>query len=237
MRSPTFLFAALLVSSCVRESAPPPKPAAPAIRVEVWHDTICPWCRIGLHNLDTVLAGWDGPPIEVVHHPFLLEPNTPAEGEDLRARLGAKYGEARVEGMFARVTQVGAQAGVHFDWAKVQVTPQTAPSHVLIEWAPEAKRRTLVDALHRAYFEEGRNIGDTAVLVAIAQSVGFEGGAAKAAVTDPARIADVRTRAAAASRSGINGVPHFVVAGRALHGAQGADELRAALRAATPAPQ
>lgn len=217
-------------------AAPEPPALATPVRVEVWHDTVCPWCRIGLHGLNVAIAGLAEPPVEVVHHPFLLDPTTPAEGRDLREHLGAKVGGVeRVEAMFERLEQVGEGFGVRFDWASVRKSPATAASHALIEWAPDAKRTAVIDAVQRAYFEQGRDIGDPAVLAAIAREQGLDEAAARAAVTDPERLADVRRKSEEAGRAGVQSVPRFVIGGRVLSGAQSPDALRDAIVAAAAA--
>lgn len=204
--------------------------AAQARRVEIVHDTVCPWCRIGCHNLHAAIDAL-GPSVavEVVYRPYLLEPDAPPGGADLREQLGKKYGHAKVASMFAGVTEAGAKAGVHFDFDKVRIHPQTAPSHALIAWAPPAKRRALVTAIHEAYFLGGKDIGDASALAAIAEGVGLDGPAARAAALDPQRIAATRALAAQAQESGIRGVPHVIIGGKALHGAQPVEALRKAI--------
>lgn len=224
--------AMLVVASTACTQAPPPaKPAR--VTIEVWHDVVCPWCRIGLHNLEGVLDGWEragtGVAVDVVVHPYLLDPDVPAGGEDLRERLAGKYGAERVEAMFARVASAGASQGVEFKWDRVQKAPNTVPGHALVAFAPADKRFAILEALHRAYFEEGLDIGDATILEAIAKGVGLDPAAARAAVTDPARIAAVRAEAEQANVRGIRGVPHFVIGGRDLHGAQDKITFRAAL--------
>lgn len=199
------------------------------MRVDVWHDTVCPWCRIGLHNLDTVVKSETKVKVEVVHHAFLLQPDAPAEGVDLRAHLRERYGLADVEQMFGRVSQFGEPFGVKFRWDLVTRMPNTAASHALLAWAPAAQKQALLDALHRAYFEEGRDLGDVEVLVALATSVGLEGAGARAAVTSPEGLAAVRASAREASQQGITGVPFFVIAGSALNGAKSPEQLRQAI--------
>lgn len=226
----------LALAGCSRSAAPaePAREQAPAVRVEVWHDTVCPWCRIGLHNLETVLASWDGPRIEVVHKAYLLEPNMPPEGVDMHAHMARKMGgEERVAAAHARVTEAGARHGVRFDFGKMTRSPATAPSHALVDWAPPEKRGAVIAGIHRAHFEEGRYIGDAEVLASVAADAGLDPAAARAAVTDPARLARVREEAASGAQAGVRGVPHFVIGGQVLRGAQPPEAIRQALLDAT----
>jgi predicted DsbA family dithiol-disulfide isomerase len=49
--------------------------------VDVYHDIVCPWCRIGKANLDQALARWEGEPVEVGWRPYLLNPDAPVGGD------------------------------------------------------------------------------------------------------------------------------------------------------------
>ncbi len=225
----SLLVIALSLVACTRAQ---PAVPVPTVRVDVWHDTICPWCRIGLHNLDTVVAETKDVRVDVVHHAFLLDPETPPEGRDFRAHLGAKFGGVdRLEAMFERVSAAGAPYGVRFAWDKVRVSPDTTPSHVLLAWAPVEQRAGLLEAIHRAHFEDGQNLGDVEVLTGLARARGLDADAARAALNDPARRAAARSEAADATTRGITGVPHFVIGGQALNGAQSPQALAAAIRA------
>ena len=228
----SLLVIALSLVSCTRSQPAVSAPPVPTVRVDVWHDTICPWCRIGLHNLDTVVAETRDVRVDVVHHAFLLDPETPPQGRDLRVHLGAKFGGIdRLDAMFERVSAAGAPYGVSFAWDKVRVSPDTTASHVLLAWAPPEKRAGLLDAMHRAHFEEGKDLGNVEVLTGLARSEGLDGEAARAALTDSTRRDATRAEAAAAAHQGITGVPHFVIGGQVLNGAQSPQALAAAIRA------
>lgn len=230
--TPLLLLAAL---GCTTAAPSPPTTTArpvPTVKVEVWHDLVCPWCRIGLHTLDTAVASAQGVKVEMVHRPYQLEPDAPQSGTDMRAHLAARFGEDRLDAMLARVTQAGARHGVAFNWDAVKISPNTAAAHALIEWAPAEKRPALAEALHRAHFDEGRNLGDPSVLGEAAASVGLDRAAAQAAAVDEAKLAFVRTARTEAQRRGITGVPYYVVGGRVLSGMQPPETLRAAIESA-----
>ncbi|MDP3236645.1 MAG: DsbA family protein [Myxococcales bacterium] len=211
MRS-SLLVLALSLVACTRSQPVVTAPPLPTVRVDVWHDTICPWCRIGLHTLDTVVAETKDVRVDVVHHAFLLD---------------------RLDAMFERVSAAGAPYGVRFAWDKVRVSPDTTASHVLLAWAPVEQRAGLLEAIHRAHFEDGKNLGDVDVLAGLARARGLDADAARAALNDPARRAAARAEAAAATTRGITGVPHFVIGGQSLNGAQSPQALAAAIRAST----
>jgi len=208
----------------------PPTPTA-AVQVELTHDVVCPWCRIGHTRLVRAIAAY-GKPVEVRYRPFLLEPDMPPEGADLRARLAAKYGAERVESMFARVTQAGASDGLRFDFAAVRRSPSSVLAHVLIEAAPIPSKHTLLQAIQDAYFERGEDIGDTAVLERLWVGVGLSADAARVALADVAARGRVRAEAEAAARAGVRGVPSFTIGGTVIGGAQPQATLEAALEAA-----
>lgn len=234
-------FLALSSAAAVAACVPPERRqaegegAAGSLEVEVWHDLICPWCRIGLHNLRAALADGKGPRVVVRMHPYLLNPDTPPEGRDLRAELDAKYGRGAgvADTMFARVSDAGARYGVRFAWDKVRVSPQTAPAHALLGALDAAKESAqlwrVVEALHVAYFEEGQNFGDLDVLAGIAARAGVDEQRARTLASDAERVRAVREQAARAPSLGIRGVPHFVIGDEVLRGAQPPSALRDAL--------
>jgi len=227
----------LLGLAACSTSAPqrPPVPEATApkvVRVDVWHDLVCPWCRIGLHNLDAAVAGLKDARVELVYHAYQLEPDAPQSGTDMRRHLEEKFGADKLDAMLARVTQAGAQSGVVFNWGAVKVSPNTAAAHALVAWAPVEKRPAVVVGLHRAHFDEGKNLGDPEVLAAVAAAEGLDAAAARAAAQDPVRLGEVRQSGKQASARGITGVPYYEVGGRVLRGAQSSAALASAMQAA-----
>jgi len=239
MNPPRPALALLLCALAACSTSAPQRPAAPeaavapkVVRVDVWHDLVCPWCRMGLHNLDAAVAGLKDVRVEVVHHAYQLEPGAPQSGTDMRRHLEEQFGADKVDAMLARVTQAGAQSGVVFHWDAVKVSPNTAAAHALVEWAPRGKRSAVVAGLHRAHFDEGKNLGDPEVLAAVAAAAGLDGAAARGAVQDPSRLDGVRAAGQAASARGITGVPYYEVGGRVLRGSQSAAALTETLKAA-----
>ena len=98
------------------------------------------------------------------------------------------------------------------------------------------RARDALAAIHRAYFEAGRDIGDPAVLAELGAGAGLEPATVAAALANPAARAEVAAAAEEGRALGITGVPFFVIDGRlAVSGAQPPERLLDAMRQAAPA--
>jgi predicted DsbA family dithiol-disulfide isomerase len=205
----------------------------PPLQIDLFADVVCPWCFVGSERLERVLAAL-GRPARVTHHPFLLNPNAPPEGDDVPARLRRKYG-VPPEQLWARLEAEARKSDLVLDLSKQRWSYPTARAHTLIRHA-EAKgtQRALVRALYRAYFQEARNIHDAAELAAIAAPHGFAADEVARLTGDERELAETRDEALAAAAAGIDGVPFFVFDTRvAVAGAQPESALRAAIEQAS----
>ncbi|TVY10786.1 DsbA family oxidoreductase [Paenibacillus cremeus] len=190
--------------------------------IEVFQDTVCPWCRIGERNLMKALEEWKGEPVEVQWRAFLLDPGVPEGGLPFKETLAAKFGSAdRAEQAFGQVTQAGRAVGLDFHFDRVEFMPDTRLSHQVIALAPEERRTALVEAIHQAYFENGKDIGSLDVLLEVVSGVGLDAAAIRQAVERGEGVASVGADLEYAGQVGISGVPFFIIGGKyALTGAQ-----------------
>ena len=62
------------------------------IKLDIISDVGCPWCCLGKAFLDRALEARPDHPFTVEWHPYLLNPEMPAEGMDGRAYMEAKFG-------------------------------------------------------------------------------------------------------------------------------------------------
>ena len=198
------------------------------MQIDLFSDTVCPWCRIGKRHLELALAGWDGEPVTVRYRSFFLDPTIPAEGRDFRGHMTAKGGgRVPLEQFFDPPRERGAAVGLTFNFEAIEKTPNTMLSHRLAYLAPEDKRGEVLDALYAAYFEHGRDIGDIDVLVDVAQSCGLDGAAIREALAGEAGTAEVLADVAFAQQVGISGVPFFIFNDKyAFSGAQPPEMIR-----------
>ncbi len=207
-------------------------------RIDVVSDAICPWCWIGKRHLEGALARLadEGERFEVRWRPFQLNPDMPREGVERAVYRAAKFGSAeRSRELDAQVATAGAAAGLEFRFDRQSRTPNTVDAHRLIRRAGEtggaARQDAVVEALFRAYFQDGRDIGNAAVLAAVASEAGLESAADFLASGEGE--AEVRAEDAGFRGLGISGVPSFALAGHVLFsGAVPAERMAEAFRRA-----
>lgn len=206
--------------------------------IDVVSDVVCPWCYVGKRRLEAALAvraarASRAAPV-VRWHPFQLNPDIPAGGVDRRSYLEAKFGgPERARDIYARVEAAGRDAGIDFDFERIDRQPNTLDAHRLIRWAQLADHRradALVERLFRAYFTEGVDIGAAEALAGLAGEAGLDASAARAFLATGDGRAEVQAADARAKSMGVSGVPFFIFGGRvAVSGAQPADVLAAAM--------
>ncbi len=202
------------------------------ITIDVVHDTVCPWCRIGKRHLMDAIANLEGEAPLVRWHPYFLNPSMPAGGVDFRGYLASIMGDDHAEPMILAVTRAGTQAGLRFNWDRVRKAPNTLRSHALIHAAPQEERHDILDEIHLEYFERGGDIGNRDQLAKIERNHGVD----STALDDQAHLDAIAGRAEAARSQGISGVPTFLFDGRtALSGAQPPSVLLAAIEEASAA--
>jgi predicted DsbA family dithiol-disulfide isomerase len=199
--------------------------------IDLFADIACPWCWIGERRLRRALEA-RGVDATVRWRPFQLNPGLPPEGEPWRAFVDRKFGGwQRARPMFETVARAGADDGVRYEFERVPVAPNTRDAHRLVLLAgAEGKTFEMADALFAAYFSEGRNVGDRAVLLDAAASVGLDPAEVER-MLDGARFdEDVDESQRIAQRSGITGVPFAVFAERyGVSGAQPPEVFETAL--------
>lgn len=185
------------------------------LRIDFVSDVVCPWCAIGLASLDQALQRLGGEVQADIHfQPFELNPQMPPEGESIAEHLQRKYGltDAQLAENQERIRQRGAELGFVFDFNARSRTYNTFDAHRLLHWAGiEGRQSDLKHALLRAYFSEGKNVGDRDTLVAIAAGVGLDTERARMVLASNEYADDVRAAEQFFMRSGINSVPAIII--------------------------
>ncbi|MCB5198064.1 DsbA family oxidoreductase [Loktanella sp. TSTF-M6] len=196
------------------------------IKLDIMSDPICPWCYIGKANLFAALAQVPDHPLVLEWHPFQLNPDMPAVGMDRRTYLETKFGgkEGAVKA-YAPIVEHAQKAGLTINFDAMTRTPNTLDAHRLIHWAGIEQRQTfVVDLLFKAYFMDGRDIGDHEVLTDIADTAEMDASVVGKLLASDADTDDIRKRDAHSREMGVSAVPTFIVANQhAVPGAQPVD--------------
>lgn len=194
--------------------------------IEIFSDVACPWCYLGKRRLEQALDRYDGE-VTVRWRPYQLDPEAPAEPTALQPALAAKFGGLdRVREMNAHLAELGRAAGLDYRFEDAQHV-NTRPAHRLAWYADrEGRGNEVAEGLFRAYFTEGRNVADPAVLLEVGVGAGLDREALAAFLASDEGAAEVDAELAEARALGITGVPTFVFAGKyAVSGAQDPDTL------------
>jgi len=198
-------------------------PPKARLSVEIVHDLVCPWCYLGVRRLLRTLRRRPDLLFDLTWRPFLLNPDMPRMGMARSDYVVRKFGgEDRARRLYGSIAEIGRGEGVQFRFDRVRRTPSSVDAHRLVRWANRFGRAAeMVEALFAAHFTDGRDIGEIAVLSAIAASCGLSQMEARGFLLGDADIDAVHADNLRAHRLGINGVPCFVIGGHhAIAGAQ-----------------
>ena len=210
------------------------------LKIDIVSDVVCPWCVIGYRQLVQALRETNTE-YEIHWHPFELNPNMPAEGQNLREHVAQKYGSSDKESEQSRaqMTAAGEAVGFHFNFNDDIRMYNTFDLHQLLHWADGQERmHELKQALFTAHFTDNRNISDNAVLADIAAQIGLNRDEAIAVLKDQRFAHEVRDSEQWAQQQGIQGVPAVIFNDRHLvTGAQGVDNFKSMLKQLTQLQQ
>jgi predicted DsbA family dithiol-disulfide isomerase len=202
--------------------------------IDIFSDVICPWCFIGKRRLEKAIAA-QRHDVRERWLPFQLNPTMPKEGISRREYRTRKFGswERSLE-LDARVIEVGKAEGIEFAFDRIERTPNTLDAHRLIWLADEERvQGAVVEALFRAYFTEGRDIGNRQTLFDVVAEAGLDRNIAEAVLNGDDGLEAIREADELSRRFRVEGVPFFIVNGKVtLCGAQQPDAFRDAFKQA-----
>ena len=186
------------------------------VKLDIISDPICPWCFIAKAYLDRALEQHADHPFTIEWHPFQLNPDMPTGGMDRRTYLEQKFGgqDGAVQA-YLPVAEHAAKAGLDIDLEGIKITPNTIDAHRLIYWAGiEGRQTTIMRALFKAHFQEGRDIGSHQTLIDIAVEAGMDRDMITRLIASDADLEDTKARDQSLRDMGVNSVPTFIIAGQ-----------------------
>jgi predicted DsbA family dithiol-disulfide isomerase len=218
------------------------------LEIEIFSDAICPWCFIGKRRLDAALRQAENsdvmdPEVRLRWRPYLLYPNLPVEGVDRGELLRRRYGPRGDKGRVPGTILAEAEAeGIALRYDLIQRTPNTRAAHRLVEWVFQHRswqeQHALIENLFQAYFCQGLDVGDSAVLKDIATPLDLNQEAQEAVFNGQGEggvslDAEIDKQLQRAIDLGVSGVPGYVMGGGyLLPGAQSRETMQAIIQRA-----
>ena len=165
---------------------------------------------------------------------FPLHPDTPAEGRSLEDLFRGRNVDVRAA--HARLHALMDAEGLPYGPRTHTYNSRLAQE--VAKWAETKPGGDAIhDALFKAYFADGRDISDAAVLVDVARSVGLPADEAAVALDERRYRAAVDADWAKSREYGVTGVPTFVSGGHGVVGAQPYEALVQFLRQRNATPR
>ncbi|HIF08830.1 MAG TPA: DsbA family oxidoreductase, partial [Sneathiellales bacterium] len=182
------------------------------MHVDVISDTVCPWCYIGKRRLERAMAMRPDLEFSITWRAYQLNPDMPLEGKDRNEHYQAKFGSLEKTAQITKtITDLGAEDDLDLAFDKIERMPNTLASHRLARWAASAGcQDAVIEGLFRAYFTEGRDIGDVEVLLEVAESASMDIKVVRDLLNSDADEEMIKEEDALARQMGITGVPCFI---------------------------
>lgn len=205
------------------------------MKIDFVSDVSCPWCAIGLNALEEAIKRvGSAEPVELHFQPFELNPDMGPGGQDITEHLVEKYGITAEQADTNRdaIRQRGRQVGFDFNMERRGRIYNTFDAHRLLHWAEgQGRQRDLKRALFTAYFTEGQDPSDHAVLLKLAAQVGLDESAARDLLGSDQYAQEVRAQERFYAEQGIRSVPSVIINDRHLiQGGQPVELFEQALR-------
>jgi predicted DsbA family dithiol-disulfide isomerase len=179
-------------------------------------DLACPWSFIGKRNLTRALDSLYGSTLRVQRWHGLPLAGMAQSG--WRAHLAGRLpAGADVDEAQRKLESAGRELDIAFHFDRIAILPDTREAHRLVYLAAsDARQGELIDAIFRAFFEEGRDISDPLLLVQLAKVAGLEESVRTAFTDGPKGRDEVLAEERRLRGLGVEGVPNLLLNSRVL---------------------
>ncbi|MBU2920971.1 DsbA family oxidoreductase [Winogradskyella psychrotolerans] len=204
------------------------------LKIDIVSDVVCPWCTIGYKRLEKAISelGIENQ-IDIAWQPFELNPNMPAEGQNVIEHITEKYG-ATLEQQKAsqqHMKAAGDELGFKFDYFDDMRMVNTFDAHILLEYAKDFNKQTeLKMQLTKAFFSDRKDVSKKEILKEALLKVGLNAEDALAKLDNEEERLDIRNKQNYWKSLGVNSVPTIVFNRKsAVTGAQPVDTFKQVL--------
>ena len=189
--------------------------SSPVIYINMISDLVCPWCFIGRKRLFKAIAALPEITIKLSWTPFQLYPNMKPEGIPYPIHMKKVLGNQNaIDETERTLIELGKQEDIEFDFAAIKTEPNSLDAHRVVYWASQDKKgiqEKLIAELFSRFFEQGQNIGDHAILVDAAKSVGMRFDVVEKLLETDIDKDTIKQDSAHSYYIGVRGVPSFII--------------------------
>jgi predicted DsbA family dithiol-disulfide isomerase len=205
-----------------------------SLDIQFVSDVMCPWCVVGLGNLNKALEQLeDKVDATMTFQPFELNPDMPAEGQDFQEHIIEKYGISKEQSDQNRqmIQERGKELDFDFNFTDESRMRNSFDAHRLLHWAHlEGKQAELKAALFKAHFTHNQDVSDYTVLSKIAASVNLDPAAAKGILESGQYKDEVKKQKQLWQQNGISSVPTVIINNKyAISGGQPVETFKQAI--------
>ena len=195
------------------------------VKIVVFSDYICPFCYIGFYRVEQLKEKFD---LDVEWRPFEIHPETPKEGTELN---NLPFPKEYLEMMKANVKRLADDVGVTF-----KLTDKLPNSRMALYLSEFARKKGKFDEFHKlifdSYWKDGKDIGDQALLLDLADSIGFNRNEILEYIDSEEPFKELKKSLRELRKYGINGVPTFIIGDKIVVGAQSYEVFEKVIRKA-----
>jgi len=183
------------------------------VQVQIFADTICPWCFIGKRRFERALEKRGLEEVDISWEPYQLNPDMPPNGISRDNYMALKFGSIeRVKRIEQRLTDLGIEEDIRFNFEEISSTPNTWMSHKLIQQASgSGVQSQVVELIYQAYFLLGKNIGNPKTLLDIGAKAGLEMSKMEFLSNHETKNERLNQADSELNQSNISGIPWFVI--------------------------
>jgi predicted DsbA family dithiol-disulfide isomerase len=184
------------------------------LKIDIVSDVVCPWCTIGYKRLEKAIIELGiQDQVTIEWQPFELNPNMPAEGQNVTEHLTEKYGSTLEQQKESKqnMTNVGKELDFKFDYFDEMRMVNTFEAHILLEYAKEYGKQTeLKMCLTTAFFSERKDVSTREILKQALQAVGLNSDEGLAKLDNDEARKEIRTKQNYWKNLGVTSVPTIV---------------------------
>lgn len=184
------------------------------ISVEIVGDFACPWCYIGLHELQKAAEALkDFLTIDFQWIPFEISPNVPVNGFDRARHLKFLFGSMeRAAQIFHEIEKRAISLGLHIDFSLIEKSPNTFHLHRLAWKAgKEGQLQPTLETLFRSFFSEGIDMTSAASIADALENIGWRKKSTENFLQSREGVAEVIRAEQQQVAQGVRAVPRFII--------------------------